>query len=195
MLELLLNTGRGLWVARRRKSAIFEGFRGTLRVKMPEKTRRSTEPRRFWPACPRLPDDHHTQLVAASSMRKFFVYAGFVVRKGRPKPLLALSDLRNGIRHRAAPATGGDHRPVSRRGVFATSNFGGHRQRCVVRQAGDRRTAFWPLGEAQNWRQALPTHEGQSRPPRRERERVRARLAGNTGPLSLFPINHAIFAC
>src|SRR5215471_2837200 len=93
---------------------------------MPEKTRRSAEPRRFWPACPRLPD----------AMRKFFVYAGFVVRKGRPKPLLALSDLRNGIRHRAAPATGGDHRSVSRRGVFATSNFGGHRQRGVVRRAG-----------------------------------------------------------
>jgi hypothetical protein len=33
MLELFLNTGRGFWVARRRKSAIFEGFRGTLRVK------------------------------------------------------------------------------------------------------------------------------------------------------------------
>src|SRR5262249_7409914 len=47
MLELFLNTGRGLWVARRRKSAIFEGFRGTLRVKMPEKTRRSADPRRF----------------------------------------------------------------------------------------------------------------------------------------------------
>src|SRR5215831_15522146 len=33
-----------------------------------------------------------------------------VVRKGRPKPLLALPDLPNGIRHRAAPTTG-DHRP------------------------------------------------------------------------------------
>ena len=194
MLELFLNTGRGLWVTRRRKSAIFEGFRGTLRVKMPEKTRRSTEPRRFWPACPRLPDDHHTQLVAASSMRKFFVYAGFVVRKGRPKPLLALSDLRNGIRHRAAR-----HRwrspPRAKERRLRYEQF--WRPQATVRgeAGGDRRTAFWPLGEAQNWRQALPTHEGQSRPPRREREWVRARLAGNTGPLSLFPINHAIFAC
>src|SRR5215471_12869817 len=46
------------------------------------------------------------------------------------------------------------------RGVFATSDSGGHWRRYVARQPWDRRTAFWPLGEAQNWRQAPPTREG-----------------------------------